>query len=267
MAAICVWDFTLPGEVEDVENIRDWLKTHCKKWCFQKEIGETGYVHWQGRFSLKMKLRLGGLKKKMWDETHLSPTSVANHDNMFYVMKEDTRCEGPWSSEDKPPPFIPWDVELMTELYPWQQEIIDMVPLRTLRQIRVIVCPGGNIGKTSLCRYMAVHGLARVLPMVNDCKDILRMVYDMPDAGMYLVDMPRAITKDRLFQLWGALEIIKGGWAYDDRYEWRDRHFNPPQVVVFTNAVPDRRLLSEDRWDLRAVVDGRLEIWGAGDPL
>lgn len=267
MAACCVWDFTLPGEVEECEAIKDWLKSHCKKWCFQREIGASGYDHWQGRFSLKIKSRLAGLKKMMWDETHLSPTSVANHDNMFYVMKEDTRTEGPWTSEDAAPPFIPWDVELMQELYPWQQQIVDWAGERELRKIRVIVCPGGNIGKTSLCRYMGVHKLARSLPFCNDFKDILRMVFDMPDSGMYLIDMPRAVSKDKLYQMWGAIEVIKGGYAYDDRWHFDDRYFNPPQVVVFTNTVPDRGLLSADRWDLRAVVNGRLEIWGEGDPL
>lgn len=267
MAACCVWDFTLRRESATQKLIEERLEGCAKKWAFQLERGETGYEHWQGRFSLKVKQRLHGAKRELgFDDAHLSPTSNENHGNFFYVMKEETRLEGPWSDEE-PAKFIPWDVQLMEALHPWQAEVVDWAKQRELRKIHVILNPAGGAGKTSLCRYMLVHGLGRVLPFCNDYRDLLRMVCDMPEAPVYLIDMPRAVTKDKLYQLWGAVETIKGGYAYDDRYKFRERIMDPPQVVVFSNEEPDKSLLSSDRWDIRRIVNNRLSVEGAWDAV
>lgn len=253
-----MWDVTCPKDAVTKDEIIKILKNNCKKWTFQLEVGESGYEHWQGRFSLKVKQRLLSAKKPWPPEAHLSVTSSANHGNTFYVTKEETRVDGPWSDTDEEI-FIPWDVQLMNELKPWQANINEFADIRELRRIHVIVNTEGNIGKTSLCRWLMVHGRGRALPFCNDYRDILRMVCDMPVSKLYLIDMPRAICKEKLFQFWSAIESIKGGYAYDDRYKFRDRIFDPPQVVVFTNSVPDLGLLSADRWDLLTVRDESLQ--------
>ena len=56
MKPICVYDFTVPDM--DLMQLKETLKKHCKKWAFQKEKGSTGYIHYQGRLSLKLKKRL-----------------------------------------------------------------------------------------------------------------------------------------------------------------------------------------------------------------
>lgn len=58
---ICVWDFTIPkSAVSNIDELKDKLNIHCKKWIFQEEKGtSTGYEHYQGRISLKMKARKG----------------------------------------------------------------------------------------------------------------------------------------------------------------------------------------------------------------
>jgi len=254
MSSCCVWDFTVPEGSMSQKDIVAALKINCKAWAFQLEQGEGGFRHWQGRMNLKVKARMLGAKKVLCDEAHLSITSNANRDNTFYVLKAETRVEGPWSSE-APEKFVPWDVALMNELYPWQESVRKWGSERELRKIRVIYCPGGGSGKTSLARYLLVHGIGRMIPFANDYRDILRMICDMPTAPLYLVDMPRAISKDRLYQFWGAVESVKGGYAYDDRYKFREKIFDPPQVVVFTNTIPDRELMSADRWDLYEIKE------------
>ena len=55
---MCVWDFTIPNDNIKKEVLIEKLNKHCKDWTFQGEKGKTGYLHWQGRLSLKVKLRL-----------------------------------------------------------------------------------------------------------------------------------------------------------------------------------------------------------------
>lgn len=255
---VCVYDFTLKKTICSKDELKDWLKDLCKKWVFQLERGESGYEHYQGRLSLKVKARLDTLLKKCkWKEIHLSQTSSQNSGNDFYVTKEDTRIDGPWSSEDKEK-FIPWDVEEITELRPWQQIVFDSHDQKVKRIVNVIIDTKGNNGKTTLIRCMCVHGYAKSPPFCNDFKDLMRMVCDMGDTNCYLIDMPRAINKEKLYQFYAGIEKIKDGYAYDDRYKFTEKFFNPPVVWVFTNKCPELNLLSKDRWRLWTIEDDNL---------
>jgi hypothetical protein len=235
------------------------LSEHCKKWCYQLEVGEqTGKKHFQGRFSLKVKLRFGACCKKFpgW---HLSITSNENRDNDFYVTKEDTRVAGPWKDTDEVI-FIPDDLKVIKELRPWQEDIIRIAETQDFRTVNVVYDPVGNSGKTTVMRWCMVHKIGRKLPFVNDFKDLMRMAMDMPVAKCYMFDLPRAINKEKLFQLYAGIEELKSGYCFDDRYHFKERIFNPPVVIVFTNKLPDENLLSRDRWKIWTItVDGLRE--------
>lgn len=265
MNAVCVYDFTVSGETNK-ETILKTLKIYCKKFCFQKEKGDSGYEHYQGRFSLKVKLRIGTLiSKNYFEGYHLSITSGTNKDNDFYVTKEDTRIAGPWKDTDEEI-YIPRQIRGI-ELRTWQKQIVALADIFDTRKIHCIIDTTGNIGKTILCTYIGAHRIGKSIPFANDYKDILRMVMDMPISKLYTIDMPRAVNKERLGQMYAALETVKGGYAYDDRYKFKDQYFDCPQIVVFTNKVPDRGYLSKDRWNMLTVnpETWALESWK--DPI
>lgn len=247
---VCVYDFTCFAD-DDEKPIIALCEKWAKKWCFQLEETKEGKLHWQGRFSLKVKERLNGVVKK-FPKCHLSVTSTANKGNMFYVMKEDSRVKGPFADTDEKI-YVPRDIREIDELYPWQEKMIEMSKEYNARWVDVIYCPSGNKGKSTLCRWMQVYKLGRKLPFCNDFKDIMRMVMDMPTAPCYLIDMPRAVNKERLFQLYAGIEEVKSGYAYDDRYHFKEKIFDPPRVFVFTNTLPDENLLSKDRWKLWTI--------------
>lgn len=248
---VAVWDFTLAvGEDEWTEaTVKEELTAEgrCKRWCFQLERGEeTGYVHFQGRVSLVAKRRT----HPTWlPGAHWSVTSSAARAEEFYVMKEDTRIAGPWSDRDAPPPFIDDDVrDAMAHLYPWQQEVLDSFARREFRYVNVIVDIIGNNGKSTLKDVARFRNVAQTLTYMTDAKDIMRQVMGKPKSPGYIIDLPRAVPKGHLNQLYAAIETLKDGHAWDDRYKWREEHFAKPVVWVFTNVKPQVELLSADRW-------------------
>lgn len=253
---IFVYDFTLGCQYATVEDVKRILTEFCKKWTFQREISDnTGFEHFQGRFSLKHKMRRDTLKNKLpWKEIHLSPTSNENSDNDFYATKEDTRIEGPWKDTDEVI-YIPRQVREIQTWYPWQISVCEKLSLWDTRSIHCIVDAGGNKGKSTLASALGSTNKACQIPFCNDFKDIMRMVMDQPKVGAYLIDMPRAVNKEKLYQLYGAIEIIKGGYAYDDRYSFRKAYFDCPNIFVFTNKCPDLQLLTTDRWKLWMIND------------
>lgn len=249
--AITTYDFTT-FEV-DREKTIELLKKYCKEWAFQLEAcPTTGRHHFQGRFKLKVKERLTGVRKRFPSFHKLSPTSSENADNMFYVIKEDTRIDGPWTDQDK---YIPRQVREIKELRPWQKYIVDHAKDWDTRTINIILDKKGNHGKSILCTYLGVYEIGRKIPFSNDFRDIMRMVMDTPDSSLYIFDIPRALKKDKLFQFYAGIEEIKNGYAYDDRYAFKEKYFDCPNVWIFTNEEPDRNMLSSDRWVLWTITD------------
>lgn len=256
MNAVCGYDFT--AFCDTLDEIKELCKTLCKKWIFQQEKGEkTGKLHYQGRVSLKTKTRLLTLQKKSPNWIRWSITSNANVDNDFYVTKDETRVDGPWSDKDVEI-YIPWDVRDIT-LRPWQASLFELMQdNRNVRKVDVIVDTVGNKGKTVFTRYCGVHGYAMQIPFINDNKDLMRLVMDMPKTGNYIIDMPRALKKDKLLGIYSAIETIKGGYAYDDRYTFKHEYFDPPNVIVFTNEIPEEGYFTFDRWRMWEISDNRL---------
>lgn len=265
MNAVAVYDFTLSASDEDYSlqatKIKQGLSDIAKKYAFQLEKGDTGYIHWQGRISLIKKRRINEAiklfaSKDCFDKVHLSITH--DTDNDFYVLKCDTYIEPHRYKDTDEVKYIPRQVREIKGLYPWQQYIVDNANVWDTRTINIIIDEQGNNGKSTLVTYMRAHGLARKIPFCNDYKDIMRMVCDMPTSTCYLIDMPRAINKERLFQLYGAIEEIKSGYAYDDRYKFTEKIFDCPNIWIFCNVIPDTSMLSHDRWKFWEISKGNL---------
>lgn len=265
---VFVYDFTLPWiqDLRQSEGLWDWIKDYCKKWCFQVEKGEkTGYIHYQGRVSLKEKTRLKTLinKTKLKPELngiHWSVTSAANKDNDFYACKEDTRIDGPWKDTD-PRVYIPIQYRI-EKLYPWQQYIFDNYNEWDKRSINVIIDEEGCKGKSTIVGYMCCRGLAQKIPYMNECKDIMRMIMDAPKKRCYFIDFPRALGKDKINQFISGIEDVKNGYCYDDRYKFKEEWFDSPNIWIFSNKPLNIDLMSRDRWKLWRICGQDLRPYG-----
>lgn len=269
--ACAMYDFVydLSGDVLSYTSVLANLKGIVKKLVFQLEEGDSGYLHFQGRLSLVKKRRkpaiikmFQALKRKM--PRYFKPTTNATYfsGDMFYVMKEDTRKEGPWTEREyiDASVYIPRQVREMVSLRPFQKQIIADGNKWDTRTINIVYNESGNIGKSRLVSYCRAHKLGRALPPINDYKDLLRMVYCLPVSKLYLIDMPRALRKERQYQLYSAIETIKDGYAYDDRYTFKEKSFDCPNIWVFTNKKPDTTLLSKDRWKIWIITNVSYEL-------
>lgn len=242
----CRWDFSVNSQHIELEKLIEWCEENCKKWVFQLEVGEKkGYEHYQGRVSFKVKTK--NPYGRICQECHWSVTSNMNTDNDFYVMKEETRVDGPWCDTDEKI-YIPRQVrEIGEDWYPWQKQVLEIAKEWDTRTIHVIVDVDGNKGKSIICQYMDVMGIGDMIPFVNDYKELMQWVMSFKKKGCYLIDMPKGMKKENLIGIYSAIETIKGGFAFDMRYKGKKEHFDCPNVIVFSNTVPNVNLLSRDR--------------------
>lgn len=244
-----VWDITIPQRTISVDDLKARFKNIAKKWAFQLEKGEgTGYMHYQCRISLKEKQREYPMKMMFNDiEGWVSRTSDANKDNQFYVLKNGTFVEGPWKDSD---PYIPKQYRTApAKWYGWQQKILDIIETEPdLRKIHIIVDPVGASGKSTITGYLSCRNKVATIPPLNDFKDVMRMVCDRETARAYFIDIPRALDKSKLKNFYAAIETIKNGYAFDERYHFKEKWFDTPHIFVFTNCDPEYSLLTTDRW-------------------
>lgn len=248
-----------------LKNFKEALKV-ANHWVFQLEKGEEkGRLHYQGRVSFKQAKRKNEVLKLFPDFPTISikiegPDEVKSS---FYCMKVETRIDGPWKDTDTIA-YIPRQVrECMDSWYPWQRQIIDSVNLWEPRRINLLIDKHGGKGKSVCGTFLGSSGLAEELPYCNDFKDMMRMVYDLQEmherkCPAFVMDMPRSLNKQKLQGMYAGLEIIKKGYAYDDRYSFRRMYFDSPVIWVFTNEQPDLSWLTLDRWKLWEIHEGNL---------
>lgn len=248
------------------------LREHCRDWAFQLERGQGGYEHWQLRFRLSQKMRMATLISKRWFGTgHLSPTSntVAGNRDFDYVMKEEGRIEGPWSSKDpeeEVPLPLPGRLQAFRShaLRSWQEEVLSIMENPQERIIHVISDTEGNSGKSTFCQNEVAKGNAVKLPPISTTKDMMQavcgIVKQLLKAGKqpkcFFIDIPRAMSWSRAEEcnFYAAIESLKDGEAYDTRYSYQSIVFETPEIFIFTNMVPKKHLLSVDRWRYYRIV-------------
>lgn len=262
-SACCVWDFTIGEKYVDKEALITTLKKHCKKWSFQLEQGEeSGYTHYQGRISLKMKKRKPELIKAFEiKEASYRPTSNENKDNDFYAVKEDTRIAGPWTDKDQEI-YIPRQYRGIKEkFYPWQQDIWDRLEDFEPRIINIVYDPVGGKGKSTLRSLAMLLKNGYRLPSENDGLKCIQSMCDMLIAkqdrtpGPIFVDLPRAMDQRELHGMYRALEQIKDGHVYELRHRYQEWWFDSPQIWVFCNTMPEGAYLSKDRWKVWTIEE------------
>lgn len=270
---VCCWDFTFyaPGDFltpTDYNAVitlaRKELGAGAKKWEFQLErCPTTAKLHLQGRLQLwKKKTRAGVLALlPSLAGAHLGPTANVNTRNFNYVAKADTRVTGPFRDSDPPPMKETKDVRVIDKagLRPWQAAIKktcdDQADEKTMddRSINVLITAGG-IGKGTFKRWCKFHRVAMPLPPFNDTVKMIGFAIDLPHHA-YIFDMPRGMKTAKLGEFYAGVETLKDGDLYDHRFKGRSVDIERPCVWIFTNTMPDLKLLSVDRWKLWTVDD------------
>lgn len=258
---IACWDFTIHLTQKGVQVWKEdeypllikQLKEIAKAGTFQLEEGQkTGKLHFQGRVSMKKRYRKSEIIKLATDNflrggIRWSITSNECRGNYDYLTKDHTRVAGPWDITVKPN-YIPRQIREIKELRPFQKTIIADADIWNTRHVNWIYDDIGNIGKSILKTYLRAHKIGRPIPPMNDMKDIMRMVCDVPTSKLYIIDLPKAMQKNKLYGMMSAIETIKDGYAYDERHKFKEKVFDCPNIWVFSNTIPDIGLLSNDRW-------------------
>ena len=136
---------------------------------------------------------------------------------------------------------------------PWQTEVLKILKDKPdRRKIHWFWEETGNIGKSYLCKYLALTQNiiiceGKKTDVFNQVREALEMGKDI---NIVICDIPRSSQE---YLNYGALEQLKNGMMYSGKYEGGQCIFKIPHVICFANELPIMSKMSKDRWDIREI--------------
>lgn len=260
------WAFTLNNPVgPEYEGIADRLERAGAQFVFQEETGETGTIHYQGCCRFPNQRRFNMVKALISSRAHLEKARGRWKSNVRYCSKDDSRTGDRWTNLSEEfiaschpeVPVPPRDPLEGVQLYPWQQEVMDLVEdAPDDRRIWWIYEEEGNAGKTTMAKHLCLTkpGAIYVGGKASDIKYAVQQMKVKP--RLILWDIPRSMEQ---FVSYQGIEEVKNGIFFSGKYEGGMVLYDPPHVFVFANFPPDRYKLSLDRWGIRRIVAGALD--------
>ena len=242
------WCLTLNNYTkEDIIILRECNSV--SKLVFQEEIGdECGTPHLQGFVEFTSRVR--PLNKIIFNvPPHWEKKKGTIAQNVEYCSKEDTRKPGtiPFSRGF----VIPKSPRIISVLRDWQSEIVkEIVQEPDSRRISWYWETKGNMGKSALVRYLVYHHQALVCSgRATDMKYLIIKYKEKYGSypSLIVFDVPR--TQENFLSYQG-IEEIKNGCFCNTKYECEMVLMDFPHVIVMANFEPNRRLMSEDRWNI-----------------
>lgn len=131
----------------------------------------------------------------------------------------------------------------------WQEELINELAKNPHpRKVIWYVDETGGKGKTHIANYLLSKGDAAYF-RGGRTADI---AYRYNGERVALFDFSRTNEEYTNYQ---AIECLKDGLIDSPKYTSVLKQFLVPHVVCFSNFMPDRSKLSQDRWDIRSLED------------
>lgn len=228
-------------------NMEQWIK-YFESYEMKYIIGEetcptTGRKHLQGYIESETKFR--PLEKFKEKDVHWEKRKGNREQNIKYCSKEG-RFKTNFTTK-KP-------IKVIENLYPWQQDLVDSIPLQNDRQILWIYDEEGCAGKTAICKYLVIKHNALVLSgKSSDIKyGVASYIEEWKNQDEFLFIF-HFVRSQEQFVSYQAIEEVKDGMFFSSKYESKMVCFNNPKIIVFANFKPDKSMLSRDRWIIHKI--------------
>lgn len=157
------------------------------------------------------------------------------------------------------------------DFYPWQQELWNRLSTKpNNRKVLWVYDPIGNTGKTRFAKWCCLKHPEKCIMMNNVGKisDFAMNIQSMWTQGWrgntVFLNLSRSYS-DRT-QIYEAIEMISDGYITCTKYKGGCVWLPDMHIVVMSNFEPQLNRLSEDRWEVRTILEGELRLCNINKP-
>lgn len=255
-ARIWIWTWNNYSQ-DDKKNMAQFCLEHCVKYAFQEEVGKEGTPHLQGYWEFKNARYFKSLKE-LFPKLHIEKANNIKAAQK-YCVKDDTRSGETFTNIEQL-----WDPLDKLEKTKWQIDLIELFKSRPdQRKVYWLWESKGGVGKTTFKRHIRITNPKSCLTFSGKGSDIKHSVSEFvklngPTAlKIAIFDVTRSNGNQVDYD---AIEELKGGIFFSGKYESQDIIFNWPHVVIFANFPPDTSKLSNDRWEIKELINKELLV-------
>ena len=252
------WCFTFHNYTKkDIENLNGDIGA--KFVIFSEELGGGGVgktPHLQGYIEFKKRMRPSELG---WNKTiHWEKAKGRRDQNVEYIKKEGGNVYLNGELLETP------TVIKRESLWVWQLALLKILEEKPdEREIIWIYEETGGTGKTAFMKYCFAN--MRAIPVSGKGSDIKFAIYNYGIKKscyprVIFVDLPRSF--DTSYLSYTALEEVKNGCFFVNKYESDAILIPTPHVVIFANEFPDVSKLSKDRWVINLIDKSECQLPG-----
>ena len=163
----------------------------------------------------------------------------------------------------------PWMDIQSVKLRPWQQQLLNIIEVPSIREVIWVVGEKGNEGKTWFQQYLeTAYGYSRVVQL--DLKIGTTILVDvlkersLSSADIFLFNSPLSCKRKQ--SNYFIVESIKDGRVSSAKNE-TIRCKTPNVVAVFSNFMPQWEKLTMDRWKVFRIENDELIIDRQNDEI
>ena len=239
------------GNAEDAARLL--AMKQLRKWAIQEEISSTKTEHLQGLLTFSHKKSWAFVTKSFpmvhWEAAR-SVAACAK-----YCQKQRTRREGgkQWikgytltNGQLSQPAVVrdPLDGKTLYKYQAWIKQKIQEDP--DDRRIMWFYSTKGNVGKSSLTKHLVMkHNAILIGGTFKDAYYAIAKMRIKPT--LVIFDIPRNQGRKVSYT---AMEGIKNGCFFAQKYESLMVLMNNPHIVIFANEAPQTEAMSDDRWEI-----------------
>lgn len=161
-----------------------------------------------------------------------------------------------------PSSYVRGSVLKLSQLYPWQQSIYNILQRKPSDRVIMWIHDGGlgNVGKSALSRLLVMTCGAIRVGDGRPTSLTHAIAYYTYDSKTYppiiLVDVPRS-SRHKID--YSTLENLKDCLIFTDRYDAKCViGKNHPHLIIFSNSYPDIEKFSDDRWCIFKIQNNKL---------
>lgn len=147
------------------------------------------------------------------------------------------------------------DSTASAQLRSWQNDLLGIVTQPcSERKVRWFWESVGNVGKSWMARYLALHHNALILGAMKKADMLHAITKTITGKTCVVFDLTRTTEDGAVAVVYEVLEQLHNRIIFSGKYDSQVLYIPLCHTVVFANYEPNRATMSLDRWDVHHIA-------------